>query len=70
MDKFEIRRGDIIISRDGRTNYVNDRYNYIKYFDYDLKNNENPSLDIVRIQRYVKVLWFYKLKTIYVRKEH
>lgn len=68
MKVNDIRRGDIITYRSGRVNYVNNPDNYHKYFNEYFDNKTIPSdFDIVRIQRYVKVLCFYKLKTIYLR---
>lgn len=64
----EIKKGDIVTYRCGRVNNVNNPDNYKKYFN---NNFENPKfgkwMDIMKIQRYKKVLWFYVLKTIYVR---
>ena len=66
----DIRKGDIITYRNGRTNNVN------KPFKYELWYNENfkhikwgKQDDIMKIQRYVKFLCFYRLKTIYERVE-
>lgn len=64
----DIRFGDIVTYRSGRINHVNNPYNYHYYFNDNFKNKTFTSdFDIMRIQRYVKVLWFYKLKTIYRR---
>ena len=64
----DIRKGDIITYRSGRVNHVNKPGNYQKYYNVYFKNSElGTNYDIVRIQRYVKFLWFYKLKTIYKR---
>lgn len=64
----DIRFGDIITYRSGRINHVNNPYNYHYYFNDNFENKKFSSdFDIMRIQRYVKVLWFYKLKTIYRR---
>lgn len=59
-----IQKGDIITYDSGRVNFVNKPFKYQMYFD---KNMYNSALDlrIIKIQRYVKVLGFYKLKTIY-----
>lgn len=59
-----IQKGDIITYDSGRVNFVNKPFKYQMYFD---KNMYNSTLDlrIIKIQRYVKVLGFYKLKTIY-----
>lgn len=64
----DIRKGDIITYRSGRINYVNKPCNYWKYYNAYFQNSElGTNYDIMRIQRYVKFLWFYKLKTIYKR---
>lgn len=64
----EIRKGDIVYYRNGRINHVNQPDNYKNYYN---RNFENIGLysgfDIMKIQRYKKILWFYVLKTIYVR---
>ena len=64
----DIRKGDIVTYRSGRVNYVNDLKNYHKYYNTDFKNNElGIGYEIMKIQRYVKFLCFYRLKTIYKR---
>ena len=64
----DIKKGDIITYRSGRINNVNKPEKYHYYFN---ENFENRGLGydytIVKIQRYVKCLWFYRLKTIYRR---
>ena len=68
MKITDIRKGDIITYRSGRTNNVNNPHNYHCYFNEDFKNPTfGKRFDIIKIQRYVKILWFYKLKTIYKR---
>ena len=65
-----IEKGDIVTYRSGRINHVNKPFKYEIYFTNDFKNaNFGSGFDIVKIQRYVKFLCFYKLKTIYERKE-
>ena len=66
----ELKRGDIVVYRNGRINYVNRPIKYANWFKEDFKSLESPLLDIVEVKRYVKILWFYKLKTIYKRKEN
>lgn len=64
----DIRKGDIITYRNKTINYVNKEYNYWRWYDTSFRNITcGKSLDIVKIQRYVKFLWFYRLKTIYKR---
>jgi len=62
----DIKKGDIITYLNGDINYVNKPYKYEKYFDRDFYNWA-LSCQIVKIQRYVKFLGFYRLKTIYKR---
>lgn len=59
-----IQKGDIITYDCGRVNFVNKPFKYQMYFDKNMYNS-NLDLRIVKIQRYVKVLGLYKLKTIY-----
>lgn len=71
MQLKDIRKGDIVTYRDGRINYVNKPFKYEKHYTDDFKNkNFGCNWEIVKIQRYVKFLCFYKLKTIYERKEN
>lgn len=66
----ELKRGDIVIYRNGHINHVNYPKNYHSWYNKDFNQLESKRwLDIVEIKRYVKVLWFYKLKTIYKRKK-
>lgn len=68
MRARDIRFGDVITYRSGRVNNVNNPDKYHIYFNDNLENRTKSSnWDIMMIQRYVKVLWFYKLKTIYRR---
>lgn len=64
----EIERGDIVTYRDGSINYVNKLWKYHKWFSKDFENMRWDVLAIVKVQRYVKCLWFYRLKTIYKRR--
>lgn len=65
----ELKCGDIVTYRNGRINYINRPGKYTNWFNKDFKSLESPLLDIVEVKRYVKILWLYKLKTIYKRKE-
>lgn len=70
MKVKDIKKGDIVTYRSGRVNYVNKPNNYRYWFNKDFKNKEfGMLLDIMMIQRYVKFLGFYRLKTIYKRGE-
>ena len=64
----DIKKGDIVTYRSGKINYVNRPNNYKIYYSNNLQNKElGCYFDIMRIDRYVKCLWFYRLKTIYER---
>ena len=68
MKVKDIKKGDIVTYRSGRVNNVNKPGKYHHYFNEQFKNKEFGSgMDIMQIQRYVKCLWFYRLKTIYRR---
>lgn len=68
MKVIDIKNGDIITYRSRGINRVNKEFKYHKYYNENFENKELSSdFDIVKIQRYVKILWFYKLKTIYRR---
>ncbi len=67
---YELKKGDLVIYRYKRMNYVNKPYKYQMWFTDDFKHREyGKASDIMEVKRYVKVLWFYKLKTIYKRRE-
>ncbi len=64
----DIKFGDIVTYRSGRVNNVNNPENYHYYFNNNFVNiSKGINFDIMRIQRYVKIFGFYKLKTIYRR---
>lgn len=66
----DIRKGDIVTYRGGRINYVNKPNHYRAYYTKNFQNKElGCYFDIMKIQRYVKFLCFYRLKTIYKRGE-
>lgn len=67
MKVKEIKKGDIITYHNGDINYVNKPHKYEKYFNKNFYNFE-LGLQIVKIQRYVKFLGFYRLKTIYKKE--
>lgn len=70
MKIADIEKGDIVFYRNGKTNLVRRPKKYRKYYDEDFKNVEIPdNYDIMKIKRYVKFLCFYRLKTIYKRKD-
>lgn len=66
----DIKKGDIITYRTGGINNVNHPNNYCKWYGEDFKHKKwGKWSDIMKIQRYVKFLCFYRLKTIYERVE-
>ena len=66
MKPKNIQKGDIVTYRSGKRNIVNKPFKYEIYYTDDFKNlGLGSSYEIVKIQRYVKFLCFYKLKTIY-----
>ena len=68
MKVTDIRRGDIVTYRDGSKNHVNKPKRYKCWYYNDFTNkNKDSNKDIKKIQRYVKFLCFYRLKTIYKR---
>ena len=69
MNPRSIKKGDIITYWSGKVNYVNKPDKYHQYFNNDFKNQGlGINFTIMKIQRYVKFLGFYKLKTIYERE--
>ena len=66
MNLRKLKKGDKVTYKDGRVNYVNKPWNYLFYFDKNLRN-EKLDDEIVKIERYVRFLCFYRLKTIYKR---
>ena len=68
MKVKDIKFGDIVTYRSGRVNHVNNPDKYHHYFNSSFENiSKGMDFDIMRIQRYVKIFGFYKLKTIYRR---
>ena len=64
----EIKKGDIITYRSGKINNVNKPSEYKKWYDENFTHIKwGEVCDIIKIQRYFKFLWFYRLKTIYKR---
>lgn len=65
-----LRVGDIVTYRTGGINYVNKPNEYRQWYKKNLKHKKfGKWADIMKIQRYVKFLCFYRLKTIYERVE-
>lgn len=66
MKVKDIKKGDIVTYRSGKINYVNRPNHYKTYYTKNFQNKElGCAYDIVRIERYVKFLCFYRLVTIY-----
>lgn len=64
----DIKFGDIVTYKSGRINNVNDPRNYNKYYNESFENiRKGEEFDIVKIQRFKKILMLYILKTIYRR---
>lgn len=65
---FRYQKGDIVTYSNGIVKVINKPNKYEKYFNDDYYN---PTYDlrIDKIQRYKKILCFYILETIYVRRE-
>lgn len=69
MNAVDIQKGDIVTYRSGRVNNVNKPDKYLEFYNSDYKNKSfGCDFDIMKVQRYVKLLCFYRLKTIYERK--
>lgn len=65
---MKLQKGDLVTYRNGQTNYVNREDRYATYYDDELNNyGLGRTYSIVKVQRYVKFLCFYKLKIIWER---
>ncbi len=65
---MKLQKGDLVTYRNGQTNYVNREDRYATYYDDELNNyGLGRTYSIVKVQRYVKFLCFYRLKTIWER---
>lgn len=66
-----IKKGDIVTYRTGGINIVNKPNKYYEWYKKNFKHKKfGKWADIVKIQRYVKFLCFYRLVTIYERVEN
>ncbi len=68
MKQIKYKKGDIVTYSSGVVKCINRPERYQFYFD-DNYYNASYHLKIVKIQRYVKFLCFYILKTIYKRND-
>ena len=67
----DLRVGDIVTYRHKGINVVNKPHKYCQWYGQDFKHKKwGKWSDIMKIQRYVKFLCFYRLKTIYERKDN
>lgn len=64
MTKVKYKKGDIVTYSDGKIKCINKPNKYEKYFNDNLYN-PYYGLQIIKIQRYVKFLCFYRLKTVW-----
>ena len=66
---MKLMPGDILTYRNGQEHYVNKNKldNYRHFYKKDFRHKYNSEIDIMKIQRYTKILFFYILKTIYRR---
>lgn len=62
MKKY--KKGDKVTYSNGYTKYINRPESFYKYFDDEFYNYDYD-LKIIKIQRYIKILFFYVLITIY-----
>lgn len=72
MKRKDIRKGDVVTYRCNKINYVNRPWEYRIHYDDNFNSagyGKDRRYDIMKIQRYVKFLWFYRLKTLYKRGE-
>jgi len=68
MKVSDIRNGDTLTYRNGRIHSVNHSVNYKNYYDEDFNHLIDHRYDIMKIERYNKVLFFYLKKVIYEKK--
>lgn len=78
MKNIKLRIGDKLTYRNGKTNYVNRLDKYSQYYDNTFKHLHDSNLDIMKIERFLDTSVgvfditgdnYYRLKTIYERKE-
>lgn len=63
----ELRNRDILTYRSKKIHAVNNYKRYASFYNDNLRHKTDSSLDIMKVQRYKKILFFYILKTIYKR---
>lgn len=67
MTVNDLIKGDIVTYKNGQVNRVNKPIRYQRNYNEDMTNIHDFQLDIVKVQRFIKFLGLYKLKTIYRR---
>lgn len=69
MKLEDLQIGDIVTYANGRKNYVNHPERYSKNYTNNLSNyGLGYEFNIVKVQRYKKILFFYVLCTIFKTK--
>lgn len=63
----DLIKGDIVTYKNGQVNRVNKPIRYQRNYNEDMTNIHDSQLDIVKVQRFIKFLGLYRLKTIYRR---
>jgi len=67
MTVNDLIKGDIVTYKNGQVNRVNKPIRYQRNYNEDMANIHDSQLDIVKVQRFIKFLGLYRLKTIYRR---
>lgn len=66
----ELKRGDLVIYRSGRINYVNKPFNYKLSYENNFENKTlGKHFDIIAVKRYIKIGFFYVLKTVFKKSD-
>ena len=67
MTVNDLIKGDIVTYKNGQVNRVKKPIRYQRNYNEDMTNIHDSQLDIVKVQRFIKFLGLYRLKTIYRR---